>query len=266
MCNLRKISILIQVGNQPHNRTDVVLPAKVNHAMIGLRFIFISIIFGLPCLAQNASPQTTPQAPVSYASVSQVNELLGTLQQSSQAILDALGKLRIDKWKTDSNNKRQAKTMVDSVARNLQEALPGMITAVRNAPEDLPASFKLYHNLDALHDVLGSVAEEVGAFAPRDDYQPIANEANIFDNVRSRLADRIQNLAASKEAELGRLRTALAAAQAAPPPPPKKIVVDDTEPEKPVKKKKKVPKPATGTEPAKPAPGSQPPANPPAHQ
>lgn len=235
--------------------------------MIALRFGCLLLCANLIAplgQAQNAPPSVgQQQAPVSYASMSQLNDLLGGLQQSSQSTLAALNKLRVDKWKTDSNNKRQAKAMVDSVSRNLQDALPGMINEVRNAPEDLAASFKLYHNLDALHDVLGSVAEDVGAFGPKEDYQPLANEANSFDNLRSQLADRIQNLAAGKEAELSRLRTALAAAQAAPPAPAKKTVIDDTEPEKPVKKaKKKVPKPATGTTTNKPASGTPPPANP----
>lgn len=264
MCILWKISILIAVAR---SRATQVL-AKVNNQMSALRLVFTAVIAILlaawPVLAQTAPAQTGAQAPVSYASMSQLNELLGGLQQSSQATLADLGKLRIDKWKTDSNNKRQAKAMVDSVSRNLQDALPGMITEVHNSPEDLAATFKLYHNLDALHDVLGSLAEDVGAFGPKDEYQPLANEANNLDNLRGQLAGRIQNLAAGKEAELGRLRTALAAAQAAPPPPPKKTVVDDTEPEKPVKKKKpKSTKPATSTTtPAKPATGTPPPANP----
>jgi hypothetical protein len=239
--------------------------------MIAIRFVCVLLCANLVAAwgqAQNASaPAGQPQAPVSYASMSQLNELLGGLQQTSQATLADLNKLRVDKWKTDSNNKRQAKSMVDSVVRNLQDALPGMINEVRNAPENVAVSFKLYHNLDALHDVLGSVAEDVGAFGPKEEYQPLANEANNFDNLRSQLADRIQNLAAGKEAELNRLRTALAAAQAAPPEPAKKIVVDDTEPEKPVKKtKKKAPKPATGTSTNKPASGTPPPANPPSPQ
>lgn len=246
-------------------------PRKVNTLMIALRFaglLLCANILAAFALAQNGSaPAGQQQAPVSYASMSQLNDLLGGLQQSSQATLAELNKLRVDKWKTDSNNKRQAKAMVDSVARNLQDAMPGMITEVRNAPEDVALSFKLYHNLDALHDVLGSVAEDVGAFGPKEEYQPLANEANNFDNLRSQLANRIQNLAAGKEAELNRLRTALAAAQAAPPAPAKKTVVDDTEPEKPVKKaKKKVPKPATGTTSNKPASGTPPPASPPSPQ
>ena len=197
--------------------------------------------------------QASPQAPVPYASVAQVNGLLGNLQQTSQTVAVDLAKLRVDKWKTDSNIKKQADADVQSLMRNVQDALPSLIDAVRNAPEDLAATFKLYHNLDALHDVLSSVAENAGAFGPHDQYQSLANDANNVDTVRRDLADRIQNLAASKEAELSRLRAALTAAQAAPPPPPKKTVIDDDETPKPVKKKK----PKTSKPPATAQPASQ---------
>jgi hypothetical protein len=58
------------------------------------------------------------------------------------------------------------------------------------------------------------------------------------------LAERVQNLAASKEQEIVRLRSDLKTAQAAiPAAPPKKIVVDDNEPaKKPAVKKKPVAK------------------------
>lgn len=236
--------------------------------MTVFRLISITILLAaMPSIAQTAPSQAGKQEPVSYASVTQLNELLGGLQQTSQATLADLSKLRIDKWKTNSNNKRQAKTMIDSVSRNLQDAMPGMINEVHNAPEDLSAAFKLYHNLDALHDVLGSVADDAGQYGPSEEYDLLAKEANTFDNLRSRLADRIQSLAINKEAELVRLRTALAAAQAAPPPPPKKVVIDDTEPEKPVKKKKpKTTKPAPTTSPSKPPSETPPPASPPTQQ
>lgn len=221
--------------------------------MSALRCFLPVVLFSL---AANhlAAAQASPQAPVPYASVAQVNGLLGTLQQTSQTIAVDLAKLRVDKWKTDSNIKKQADADVQSLMRNVQDALPSLIDAVRNAPEDLAATFKLYHNLDALHDVLSSVAENAGAFGPRDQYQQLANDANNVDTVRRDLADRIQNLAASKEAELSRLRAALLAAQATPPPPAKKTVVDDTEPPKPVKKKK----PKTSKPPATAQPASQP--------
>jgi len=203
--------------------------------------------------------QSTNPAPVSYASMSQLNTLLGDLEQTSQNSTADLRSLRIDRWKTDGNTKRQEQSDVESVLRNLQNALPGLVTELRNSPEDMAATFKLYHNLDALHDVMRSVAESAGAFGSKSEYQALASDAEKLDEVRRSLAERMQTIASSKEAELVRLRAQLKAAQAAPPPPPKKIVVDDTEPpKKAVKKKPKSAKPAT-TQPAQQQTTPQPP-------
>src|SRR5690348_8202250 len=198
------------------------------------------------CMFLPMAQTSSAQAPVSYASVTQLNTLLANLQQSDQAAVADLSKLRIDKWKTDGTTKRQVQGDVQSLLRNLQDALPGLVNELRAAPEDLALTFKVYHNLDALHDVLRSVAETAGAFAPKEEFQPLANDANSLDAVRRSMADRVQSLATAKEAELGRLRSQLQAAQAAAAAaPPKKIVVDDTEPaKKPAKAKKKTAKPA----------------------
>jgi hypothetical protein len=195
--------------------------------------------------------QSSNSAPVSYSSMNQLNTMLGNLEQTAQASAGDLSKLRVDRWKTDGNTKRQEQSDVESLQRNLQNALPALINEVRSSPEDMATTFKLYHNLDALHDVMRSVAESAGAFGPKNEYQALATDAERLDDVRRSLADRMQTLATSKEAELVRLRAQLRAAQAAPPPPPKKIVVDDTEPPKKASRKKaKTPKPATTTQPA----------------
>ena len=183
---------------------------------------------------------------VSYASVTQVNGLLAQLEATSKSTQADLTKLRIERWKTDASTKKQALGNVDSIQRNLQNALPEMLTQLRNAPEDLPATFKLYRNLDALYDVMGSVVESAGAFGSKDDFQALANDLNGFEGTRKQIAERIESLASSKEQEIGRLRADLKTAQAAiPVAPPKKIVVDDTEPpKKPAVKKKPAAKPA----------------------
>jgi hypothetical protein len=188
------------------------------------------------------------QAPVSYASMNELNTLLGNLDQTAQNSLSDLNRLRVEKWKTDGNTKRQEQSDVESLQRNLQNALPGLVNELRAAPEDMAATFKLYHNLDALHDVLRAVAESAGAFGSKTEYQSLAADAQRLDEVRRSLANRMQNLATTKEAELVRLRAQLKAAMAAPPPPPKKIVVDDTEPPKKAKKKPRS-KPATSQPP-----------------
>lgn len=171
--------------------------------------------------------------PVSYASVTQLNGLLTQLETASKNTQDDLVKLRIERWKADGSYKKQQLGNVDSIQRNLQGALPEIISKLRTAPEDLPTTFKLYRNLDALYDVLGSIAEGAGAFGSKDDLQSISNDLTGFENTRRQLAERIDNLSSAKEQEIARLRTDLKAAQATiAAEPPKKVVVDDTEPAK----------------------------------
>jgi hypothetical protein len=199
--------------------------------------VFLSLVVAIG-IAPGETPQVTG-APVPYASVTQLNSLLSQLEQASQASQTDLSKLRIEKWKVDGAGKRQAQSNVESVQRNLQTALPEIITELRNSPENLAATFKLYRNLDALYDVFGSVVESAGAFGSKDEFQAIENDLNSLERTRRGFADRMDALANSKEGELARLRTALQNAQAAAAAqPPKKVVVDDTEPPKKIPKKK----------------------------
>jgi Skp family chaperone for outer membrane proteins len=199
-----------------------------------------------------AASQITPvnPAPVPYASVSELNGLLANLEQASQTTQTDLGRLRVEKWKMDSSYKKETLGNVDSVKRNLQSALPEIMTQLRNSPEDLGASFKLYRNLDALYDVLSTVAESAGAFGSKDEFQSLSNDLNAFERSRRAFAERMENLSNAKEAELAQLRTQVKTLQAAatPPPAPKKIIVDDNAPPKPAPKKKKpVPKPPSAS-------------------
>jgi hypothetical protein len=199
-------------------------------------------------LASAALPPQQGTA-VSYASVTQLNGLLAQLEATSKTTQADLLKLRIERWKTDNGSKKQALGNVDSIQRNLQNALPGIIGQLRNAPEDLTPTFKLYRNLDALYDVLGSVVESTGAFGAKDDLQALSNDLNTFEGTRKQVAERLETLAASKEQEIVRLRTDLKTA--IPAAPPKKIVVDDNEPaKKPAAKKKPVVKKPATTAPA----------------
>ncbi|MGP0021276.1 MAG: hypothetical protein ACLPHP_22090 [Candidatus Sulfotelmatobacter sp.] len=206
-------------------------------------------------------PSAQSNEPVSYASVTQLNGLLAQLEATSKNTQVDLPKLRIDRWKTSAASKKETLAKIDSIQRNLQGTLPDVISQLRASPEDLPATFKLYRNLDALCDVVGSVAEDTGAFGSKDELQSLANDLSGFDSTRKQMAQRMETLSSAKEAEIVRLRTDLKTAQAAiPATPPKKIVVDDNAPaKKPVVKKKPAAKPATPTSTtAKPAAGQTP--------
>jgi hypothetical protein len=199
--------------------------------------------------------------PVSYASITQLNGMLAQLEASAKSTQANLATLRIERWKTDGGSKKQTLANVDSIQRNLQGALPEIIAQLRTQPEDLPTTFKLYRNLDALYDVLGNVVEVTGAFGSKDDFQSLANDLGTFEGTRKQLAQRIESLSSAKEAEIVRLRADLKTAQAAiPAAPPKKIVVDDTEPpKKPAVRKKKPASPSTTKPPAGQTPSAQPP-------
>ncbi len=201
-------------------------------------------------------PSGAPAAqgqPVSYASVTQLNGLLSQIEAASKNTQADLGKLRIERWKANGSEKKQALGNVESVQRNLQGALPEIVGQLRNAPEDLGATFRLYRNLDALYDVLNNVAELTGAYGSKDDLQSVSNDISAFEGTRKQLAERIENLSSSQQSELTRLRAQLKTLEAqVEAAPPKKIVVDDTQPEKKPAPKKKTPakKPADASKPA----------------
>jgi hypothetical protein len=218
----------------------------------GLYLTCIAAALGQSGPSPVSAPANGGQQPVSYASVTQLNGLLSAIEATSKNAQEDLGKLRIEKWKADGSYKKQVLGNVDSIQRNLQGALPEIIGQLRKAPEDLPISFKLYRNLDALYDVLVGVVEDASAFGSKNDLQSLSNDLSGFEGSRKQLAERIDNLSSSKEQELTRLRAQLKTLQAeVEAAPPKKIVVDDTEPpKKPAPKKKTTPKkPADGTKP-----------------
>src|SRR5208337_2339776 len=134
--------------------------------MLNMRNIFAWPLFGfiltalLPAAiagAQEAAGGTQP--PVAYASVSALNGILTPLQQTAQNMLSDLGKMRIEKWKTDASNKQQALA-------------------------NMGASFKLYRNLDALYDVFSSVAESAGAFGNKEEFQSLSNDLAGLESAR----------------------------------------------------------------------------------
>lgn len=220
---------------------------------LGLTRACVAVCVWLAILASaQAPPQnsaSTAQAPVPYSSVSELNLLLSDLDQTSQAAQLDLAKARIEKWKTDANTKRATEEDVESLQRNLKDAMPEIVSRLRSSPENLGTTFELYRNLDALYGVFSSVVESAGAFGPRDEFQLLQNDLSALERSRRSVADRMASLANSKEGELARLRSqvqTLQAQQAAVPP--KKTIVDDTEaPKKVVKKKTVKPKPSTAT-------------------
>jgi hypothetical protein len=221
-----------------------------------LAMFTISILLPVSMFGQTAPwPGMAPAPAIDM----QLSNTLSILERCAQDTNAALAKVRVDKWKTDSSTKQQYKENVQSLQRNLSSALPELTGQLRQAPQDAHANFKLYRNVITLYDVLANVAESAGAFGPRDQYDNLAQQVSTMDQVRHSLADRLDQLTAAKESELGRLHSQLAAvAQAQAAAPVKKIVVDDDAAAKAKKPKAKKPSAAqaqpTTTQSAKPNP------------
>lgn len=210
-----------------------------------MRALVFFVLMAMAAAAAQATPQTAqPTANTAAVDVS-LGNTLSQLENVMQQANMSLGKMRIDKWKTDGDTKKQAQGSAELIQRNLTATLPEMIGQIRMAPQDSAITFKLYRQLSAVSDEFSKLAEAAGAFGPKDQYQQLADQASGLDTARRALADRMQALTSAKEAEIQQLRKQVRAAQAAPQvaAPPKKIVVDDTNPQPKTKKKKA--KPAT---------------------
>jgi hypothetical protein len=232
-----------------------------------LIFAFCGLLLA-PMAAQVAAPQPQPDRTIPVSAepglTPPVNSgpLLSQLEQTAITANGDLSRLRIEKWKADRTSKEQATTTAESVQRNLTAALPGMIAAVRSDPDNLAAAFKLYRNLNALYDVMASLAESAGAFGPKEDYDALAADVSHLDQLRRQLADRVDTLANFKDAQVSRLMVQLRnQAAAAASAPPKKVIVDEEETpaKKPVRKKKAPAKPAQTKPQTPPAPSPTPP-------
>jgi len=184
--------------------------------------------------------QTAPTAasqPATAAATPSLNTILADLQRVALAASGDIGKLRIEKWKTDSSQKQQMQQVADSLQRNITSAVPGLISDVQNSQGSVSKTFKLYHNINVVYEFLSSLAEAAGAFGKKEEYEPLATDAASLDNVRQSLSTYIEQAATSLETRPKQGTTPAQSAQTSKGP--KKIVVDDTTPSKKKTTKKK---------------------------
>jgi hypothetical protein len=154
-------------------------------------------------------PACAQQAP----QVGDVQPLLSNLDDVVTSTRVSLAKLRIEKWKVQSEVKLEEKLHAE--------------------PQSLAANFAMYRNLDAVHDVLNLLTQTAGAVAPDDEFSALASNAGRLDELRRAFADRMENLSASKDAELAQLQgLGSAGRKTEAAPPPKKIIIDDMAPAK----------------------------------
>src|SRR5215472_13915302 len=165
-----------------------------------------------------------------------VYPVLARIQQASQATNDDLVRLRIERWKTEPDQKAELQKIADSVRRNISTAMPDLIKEVQSSKGSVSSTFKLYHNINILYEYLNVLAESAGSFGRPEEYDPLSRDATALNAARQDLSSYIEQAAVTLEVKAAR---PVATPTPPPPPPPEKIVVDDAPKKTTTPKKKK---------------------------
>jgi hypothetical protein len=219
------------------------------------------------CLAQQQPPPGGQSQNGAQPVIADLNLILAQLQRAAVSTNGHLGQLRIEKWKTDAEQKEQLQKMVESIQRNLTNAVPGLITDVQNSRGSMSSTFKLYHNITIVFEYLSSVTDAACVLGKKEEYEPLAADAAALDSARQNLSTYIEQAAVQIESR--KRNPPMPAGGSAPSAGmgtkgPNKVVVDkngvrhiivDEDDDKPVKAtKKKTSHPAQAKPSPKPSP------------
>lgn len=208
----------------------------------------IALMLSFYALMESSQAQQSQPAPATP----KASDLLHpALNQVSQAIVS----LNISRWKAPGEVRAATQQNVDSIQRDLNNTLPGLLAAADTAPETVSAVFPVYRNIDALYDVLLRVSQTAMLAAPDNEAGSVTSALSKLESARNDLGNAILTTSKNNEAEAAKMQTAIqqaAAAKAAEPP--KTTIVDDG-PVKSTSSAKKKKKPAsTSSAPAQPQP------------
>ncbi len=210
-----------------------------------LSTISIALSLAAPkCFSQvgvTTPPQQNQPAPAQVAP--KPSDILHpALSQVSQTMVS----LNISRWKAPGEVRGATQQNVDSIQRDLNGTLPGLLATADATPGSVFAVFPVYRNIDALYDVLLRVSQTAMLAAPENEANSVNDALSKLESARSDLGNSILNNSKSNEAEVVRLRASIqqAAAVQAAAPPKTTIVNDGPATPAPTTKKRK-PKPAT---------------------
>jgi len=214
------------------------------HCMKTAVGVSILLAFAALCSAQSPVQSGKPQQPQQPVQVMgppvNLDAILAQVQKATSSASVNIGHLRIEKWRTDADQKQQLQQIAEALQRNIATALPGLMNDVQTSKGGVLASFKLYHNLNVVYENLSYLADVTGSLGKKEEFEPLAQDAQSLESARSNLSTYIEQTATKLEVAYVQLRTAEQAREAAAASaPPKVMVIDDDTKPKPKKKSSK---------------------------
>ena len=205
-----------------------------------LAFAALCLSAQSPVQSGKAQPQQSQQPVQVAAPPVNLDAILAQVQKATSSASVNIGHLRIDKWRTDADQKQQLQQIAEALQRNIASALPGLMSDVQTSRGGVLASFKLYHNLNVVYENLSYLADVTGSLGKKEEFEPLAQDAQSLESARSSLSTYIEQTATKLETAYVQLRTAEQAREAAAAAaPPKVMVIDDDTKTKPKKKTSK---------------------------
>jgi len=168
-------------------------------------------LLALGCLGQPAqSAASQPATPNEAANATTVS--VG-LQHALDGLQSAVGTLDTTNMKLPQSEKQAVADSQASIARNLQEAVPGLISAYAAQPNNVGAAFRLYRDVDAVL----TVSERTHDALPAGQATDLASANQALRDQLDQLGDWIESRATAQYAQL-EAKPAQAKPQAAGPP------------------------------------------------
>jgi hypothetical protein len=150
-----------------------------------------------------------------------------TVRPALSQVAQALNGVDVHKWKAPNPVRDEVQGDIASIQRDLSGTLAGLLQQADAAPASVPAAFAVYRNVDALYDTLLRVVETAQLAAPENEASQLGSALRNLEGARGSLGDFIQSGSQSQQAELIRLRTAIASAAVAQHAAVKTTVVND---------------------------------------
>lgn len=161
---------------------------------------------------------------------------LTELQRVASATDKDIASLGVDKpksnWKTlwisNGSHKEQAQ-MAASLQRNLEMAMPDLIHDVQTSRGSLSSTFKLYNDLNAVHQTLESLVQSMDTHSKNSVTASLTDDLSTMGRIRQQLSSYIQDVSASLESGTKVASAASAGTSVTTVNGVKKIIVDDNE-------------------------------------
>ena len=161
---------------------------------------------------------------------------LTELQRVASATDKDIASLGIDKpkssWKTlwiSSGSHKQQAQMATSLQRNLELAMPELIHDVQTSRGSLSSTFKLYNDLNAVHQTLESLVQSMDTHSKNPVAASLTDDLSTMGRIRQQLSSYIQGVSASMESGTKVASAAPSGTTVTTVNGVKKIIVDDNE-------------------------------------